>query len=506
MNLVHDGWIPVIDDKQASRLVSLITLYEKAEILRDLAVNPPQRIALMRLLICITQAALDGPEDEEAWLDCQPEIMSKSLDYLEKHADCFELYGEKAFLQVPDLICDEKNYFEMEIDKLNVVLASGNARTLLNKDDVVGFEKIYKNANIALDLLTYQNFAIGGGKSTTAKWGDESIDGHMNEKKENRYTSGPCSGSKLFTFIVGQNILETIFMNLITREMLQTLANAEWGIPILEKFPESYSGKRSSVLRNQYLARLVPLSRFLSIDENNKKKIKVITNGFSYNDDPLNFQDPMLTVTQYERNKQTITKYLKCHVGRHPWRDLHSILAVKRLHGALALNHIYEIYDGSFMIWTGGLINDQGKPIQQCEWNFQLDVKSLGESFQQIYQIGLSLTQSAEYLLRMGIVGYYNELGEKNIKNNTKRKKVLEKSIGYFWSILDSHYQDLINCAISQEDKLNNIWYPIVRRAMEDAYAFACPHTTPRQIQAFALGRSKLRLKKFEEGWGDSSP
>ncbi len=67
MNLTRDPWIPAVRNDGTRDLFSLDDLFAQAHTLRDLAVKPHERIALMRLLLCITQAALDGPADEEAW-------------------------------------------------------------------------------------------------------------------------------------------------------------------------------------------------------------------------------------------------------------------------------------------------------------------------------------------------------------------------------------------------------------------------------------------------------
>ena len=60
MNLIGDPWVPVVFQGGQTRTVGLNGLYEQAAEIRDLALAPPQRIAVMRLLICITQAALNG--------------------------------------------------------------------------------------------------------------------------------------------------------------------------------------------------------------------------------------------------------------------------------------------------------------------------------------------------------------------------------------------------------------------------------------------------------------
>lgn len=63
MNLATDAWIPIVWNVGKAGTVSLREAFERAHEIQDLAVRPHERIALMRLLICIAQAALDGPAD-----------------------------------------------------------------------------------------------------------------------------------------------------------------------------------------------------------------------------------------------------------------------------------------------------------------------------------------------------------------------------------------------------------------------------------------------------------
>ena len=94
MNLVDDPWIPVTTKDGASRSVGLMELFEDAETLADLAVEPAHRIALMRMLIAIAQAALDGPEDDAEWRSCRTRILPATRTYLGKRRGLFNLYGE----------------------------------------------------------------------------------------------------------------------------------------------------------------------------------------------------------------------------------------------------------------------------------------------------------------------------------------------------------------------------------------------------------------------------
>ncbi|MCF7849899.1 MAG: type I-E CRISPR-associated protein Cse1/CasA [Kiritimatiellales bacterium] len=98
MNLMDHAWIPVLGTDGKSRQASLADIFRDGENIADLAANPCQRIALMRLLICIAQAALDGPKDEADWLQCRSRMVPDALSYLDRWHDRFNLFGDHAFL------------------------------------------------------------------------------------------------------------------------------------------------------------------------------------------------------------------------------------------------------------------------------------------------------------------------------------------------------------------------------------------------------------------------
>ena len=60
MNLTIDKWIPVVWHDGRHDSVSLNDVFLSGDKICDLSVRPHERIALMRLLVCIAQAALDG--------------------------------------------------------------------------------------------------------------------------------------------------------------------------------------------------------------------------------------------------------------------------------------------------------------------------------------------------------------------------------------------------------------------------------------------------------------
>ncbi len=143
MNLTTEAWIPAVWRDGTPVRVSLREAFARGEDLRDLAVRPHERIALMRLLICVAQAALDGPADGDEWESCRPRIAPAAFDYLERWQRAFELFGNgQRFLQVaklrkPDNKKKSATAANGEDDststsKLDLALATGNNTTLFD--------------------------------------------------------------------------------------------------------------------------------------------------------------------------------------------------------------------------------------------------------------------------------------------------------------------------------------------------------------------------------------
>ena len=160
----------------------------------------------MRLLICIAQAALDGPVDYEAWKTCGPSIAPASLDYLTRWCNAFELFGDaQRFSQVPKLKkagnganAEESN----ESSKLDLALATGNTATLF--DNAGGSTRAFTPSELALMLTTFQCFSPGG-RIGVAQWDGKDTPGKGSSEH------APCvAGSMLHALLRGDNLLATV--------------------------------------------------------------------------------------------------------------------------------------------------------------------------------------------------------------------------------------------------------------------------------------------------------
>jgi CRISPR system Cascade subunit CasA len=480
MNLTDTPWIPIIRDDGIWEQVSLNILFKEGETIRDLAVNPPQRIALMRFLICITQAALDGPEDEKAWFHTKKDLVQNVISYLETWAHAFDLYGERPFMQATNL--DPLN--NAVLDKLNFDLSAGNNSVLFDHEAMPS-GRDQSPEWCALMLLTFQCFSPGGLIGTT-QWGKD--------KTTKTSEHAPAiEGSMLHTYIRGENILITIWMNLLTKEMMTEFPGMTFGRPIWED-SNLFKGdpKAALVSIKSYLGRLVPLSRAVFLNQG--KKTFTLANGLSYPKLPVQ-REPCATVVRRGKGKNEKDMYIAVNLARHPWRELSSVLSLSKngvAGGAACLLHLKHIKSDRVDIWTGGMAADKGKILDVAEWNFSLPIEMLNTTELLVYEKGVALARKGEYLLREAIKAWYKEMSV-----DSKRISY-DKALMNYWALLDEKYLILIRC-IGVQKTMGQEWFPIICRAMNIAFTNSCPHSTPRQIQAFAIAGKKLRLKKPEE-------
>jgi CRISPR system Cascade subunit CasA len=478
MNLTGDPWMPVIYETGVHMLVSLNTLYADAEKIRDLCATPPQRIALMRLLICITQAALNGPEDERDWRTCRNHIGPMSTKYLQDHVEEFNLYGNRPFLQINALEATSNAV----MDKLDFGLSAGNNSVLFdhgaNPDG-----RSHTPGWCALMLLTYQAFSPGGTIGET-KWSGIST-GRNSEH-------APCvEGSMLHTIIRGQNLLECIHLNLLTKKCVEEFTSFSWGRPTWEIEPKSRDEETLAELRTSYLGRLVPLSRGILLGTSDLKM--TLVNGLAYPKLP-EAREPSGTLRLRKAKKDERCFYLAADPAKHPWRELGSLLTFSSKDqpgGALALRHLDPTQQETIDVWTGGLVADQGKIIDAVEWTFSIPQSMLESSALKRYEDGVELAGKAERALSNGTKSYCEALKMENTLGSRAKT--------HFWSTLDSSYPILLKAANTSGAESAKLWFPVVRDTMNQAYEYACPHETPRQIQAFAEGQRQLRLKKPDQ-------
>lgn len=477
MNLISDPWVPVLFESGEAKLVGLEQLYREAESIRDLDVNPPQRIALMRLLLCISQVALDGPEDEAEWKTCRPRIIPESLAYLSTRKDKFELYGDQPFLQVGTLTA-EKN---ASLDKL-FETSRGENPMFLTQMAQEGHS--FEDSEKAFALLVIQNFSAGG-RTGQSEW--------SGTKYFESTFAAPCF-TNLFLFVRGENLKETLAMNLIPKGRI----SIPFGTPVWDQIPKSPDDR--SAFQNAYctyLGRLVPFARLIKLTKDKQDRhciIGPVPKQHVLSNDPAAFRDPFLTLKLSKKNEHY---YMKVNPSQHLWRELGTLLAIgKTAEGFSALNlkNLNSVDEMILDIWCGGLARGaQAAKIQDmAEWNFSVPVSMLGEAEMKKYSDGVALADAGEWGLKSSVKSYSKNL-------NSESGGYSRKATVQYWSTLDSTYQTLVEIASDGERNLDD-WRVLLRRSMHNAFEQACPHETPRQIQAFAQAKRLLKIKEKKDG------
>jgi CRISPR system Cascade subunit CasA len=468
MNLVKDPWISVLTLDGAHRSVSLQEAFADGDTIADLALNPCQRIAVMRLLICIAQAALDdGPADESDWAACRPRLRDAALAYLDKWQPRFELFGEGAFLQVEEL-APEVNALA---DKLDLTAACGNNPTLFDHEATAD-GRTPSPAKLALDLLVYQVYSPGGLIGQLV-WNGKTTD-------KSSELAPALEGSLLHTVIRGATLFDTIYFNLLHHSQVGAWGQPTWTIDHL---------RRDAMQKNAgtYLGRLIPACRAIRCLPRSPEI--TLANAITCPKLPQG-RESMATVVKRKRGKEEGVGYVAVNLAKHPWRELGSLLAFSKADnhgGALALAHLRGLPAGRFDIWTGGLAADKSKLLDMAEWSFSLPHALLDTNLLAQYQNGVERANEGVAALALAVSKYGESLNDSTPSTDLART--------LYWSALDRDCRILVDTAADPVASLDTAWFPCIYAAMRDAYERACPHETPRQIQAYAIGLRHLRLR-----------
>ena len=497
-NLTKDPWIPALDSAGRRVMCSLQSLYERAAELTDLDVQAHERISVMRLLLCITQRALDGPESIDDREDCREQIVPKSLAYLRQWESAFELFPvgkEGAFLQFADV-----QGGEIDISKLHMTGAAGHNSTLF--DNAGGMRpQLPSAAQIALDLLTYQNFSPGG-TIGVATWAGVKT----GAKSPDSCSSGPCiPSSALHLFLIGKNLLETINFNLIPKEALPQ--NISFGAPVWEQMPKHMQD--SEAVRNAtqtYLGRLVPVSKTIRVSID--LRCCVLARGLRYTakeKGELLYYEQSMTIKTDESGKRTI---VGADLSRSIWRSLptmiHYFSKRNRLQPQLFDN---EQLENGFSVWVGALVVDKQKKARILDLMCD-DFAFKGSFFlEETYQTNLAkLVKCAErgnQILQQAFQSYLTKINRVQAGKTgdpKQEKKLLDRVSQFYWDHmleLKSYltyiaYQCNQATSVKQMEEAAQLWAQRVEQSAKSAFDSYATRSTNRELCAWAESKRTL--------------
>jgi len=519
MNVAFDPWIPVVNTSGNPELASLCSALSEGEKYVDLAVRPHERVALMRLLICVAHAALDGPKDYEDWCDVPKRLPEAVKVYLEEKQDCFLLFdNEKPWLQVTKLTGDKPS----PVALLDFELATGNNATLYDHEGQLTKRPIPK-ARIALSLLTFLCFSPGGG-SPIAQW-------------ENVKTSqvgnpdAPCiSQSMAHALIRGELLTDTIHRNLPTFEAISRSykssmlvakddkANNLWkriefsdialGRPVWEMFPEKPDPRAPESINatRTYLGRLVPISRWIRLLSPtdmyccNGYKFETYRDGFP----PEPTASVRLTKKFDSKGTESIERsVVSITPSKTLWRELPALLTPRSafgIGGALAISN--APFHTAFDLHVCAMIRDQASMDIAIESVFHISPKFHANTA--IYQAEVQHSERLARKLSWAIETYRKEIDggwEGRIKGAGKDASKLKAKLHsiasiHFWTTVEKNLGLLMNYigalgtndAIPQQEK----WRKMLFKSACEVFTLVCGQDTSRQRRAFAIGWQRL--------------
>jgi len=463
-NLVENPWIPVRYRDGRNALVSLETAFRDALQIADLDCPPHERISLMRLLVCITQAELGAPETPDDWGDFGGDLESRAPAYL-RRADIFPHFN---------LFGDGPRFLQAKVDEsAEPYLASqmvfhfstGNTHTHLDHEG--GTERKFSEAFLARTILTYQNFFVGGSMASKIKG------------------NGPCL-KLLHAMLKGRDLKKTIILNCVDEE---TLSGSEIAIG-RPSWEDSSQGANCASL----LGRLVPLQCCLRLPPDCVHAW--IEDGLAYPEYPA-AREPSATITV----KKDERYLLRADLSRGIWKDLHLILQTRATNAQsqsapLSLqSHLEHLGDESSSIWLSELYKAKdAKIVDVLESFFSIPLAMFTDTGRARYEAGVHFADERSNQLD-GAVKQYG----KALKNESPPTDAAKH---HFWHALDQQSGTLLEIirtpAIMDGKSFGegaDPWTLAVRHAAKDAYDAVCPRQTPRQLQAYAAGLKVLNPK-----------
>ena len=525
MNLVTDPWIPVIKLDGTPWTASLLEVFTQGQEFSDLAVRPHERIALMRLLICIGQAALDGPNNVKEWEEAPGKLPESAKQYMEKWKDRFELFYDSSdegkkypFLQVtwPQRtgISDKPT----PVSKLDIPLAAGNNSTLFDHFGLLGEDRCFSPARTALILISFQNFAQGGGISSSV-WVD----------KPKNYADAPCKpSSMLHSFIRMKSLYETICVNLLTKTAVMQHFGGDsfWGKPIWENMPCCFEYKPAiENATRTYLGRLVPLSRLIMLKKGSGAA--TMASGFEYPRFPI-FPAEVSATIIVSTGKDGEERKLLSAGKKAIWRELAALIVSRKQGdsgGALTLGNIDD--NASIDLWTGALVIDPRKTaevLDAIESVLHVPAGLRTDAGRAAYDGEVHWAEKRANMLSWAVETYRKHIdgGWEGRVKTTKpqdrwalRDKLHATATRHYWTAVEKlrpllmdyvvasgmpqQTLEQIESAAEKSQEAQALWQKAVRKAARESYTLACGQETPRQMRAFAFGWSNLVGKSKDQ-------
>jgi CRISPR system Cascade subunit CasA len=482
-NLVDEPWIPVADEGR----VSLRRVFSDPG-LRSLGGNPMQKIAVLKLLLAIAQAA-ETPDDEPAWRALGPTgLADRCMTYLQRWHDCFYLYGNRPFLQMPAVVAAKTQSYGAVLAEVS----TGNT-TVLSQIQV---ERQLDDADKALLLVGLMAFALSGKKTDNSVVLTYGYQGKHNEKgKASSSKPGPAVAHMglLHSFLLGADIQSTLWLNLLTTRQIEDRRIFPLGVGIApwQQMPAGEDCATARALKQSLMGRLVPLCRFCLLTDNGLHYSEGLAHG-GYKDGIV---DPSVAVNYSGKEP----KALWVDPEKRPWRELTALLGFFEQSGgqgfqawqvSAGLDRARDSFE-SFAIWSGGLsvsstageqfVSGSDDFVESIVW---LHSNILGRDwFAQLKTEMSALDDLAKHLYGRVLVFFKEQ--------KVDGAKVAAQATHLFWQLCERDFQKLVDhCQVDDESlAIRRQLRKIFASYAQQAYDRFCPKETARQLDAWAKCR-----------------
>jgi len=500
MNVAFDPWIPVVTLEGKPEMASLCQVLTDGHCYADLAVRPHERVALMRLLLCVAHAALDGPKDYDEWRDVPKRLPEAAGKYLEVWRDSFELFHPiKPWLQVPNI---ESGKGAEEgwgpVSKLGFFNASGANTTLFDHDGMDNETRTIPIESTILSMVAFQCFSPGG-LIAQVLW--DKVQTSKSSK------DGPCvTASMTHALIRGGNLFLTIHANLPSSEDVRyAYGDHSLGRPVWEMMPGSPRDQNSiNNATTTYIGRLVPLTRVIRLHPDGQ--CMLLGDGLAYPTFTDGFPaEPTAIVVIRAKEKKQDRALLSYRPGRALWRELNAIV-VKRnsdgVGGPLSLQSLAEGDNCDLVV--SALARDQATILDTAESVYHVPSRLRSNEGVFVYQCQVREAEALAMRLGWAIGDYRKAIDggwEGRLKGAGPSKgdllaKLHGAGLTHFWTSVESNL-DLLMANVEaygsdQFESTEKAWKAMLRTKVREAYEAVCGQETPRQIKAFAQGWKKL--------------
>ena len=495
-NLVDDPWIKVIGKPRQSLKGFFSDLTNTG-----FCGNAVEKIAMLRFMLSLTHAAIEVP-DKKAWDALTPEIIAaKVLDYLEKYHDCFELFGEKPFLQFPQL----KDKISSKIRPCNTLyhwVSYKNNKVLSHWNLASDIEE----CDLPLLILCCCGMAMGDKRTDNSITLSSGYNGKLNDKgNAGTGKAGVLLGKKgyLHSYLSGENAIDTIHLNLLTEEEIKELDYySEIGRPAWENMPVTEDCQRAKLYKETYQGMLLPLDKFFFLFPESQRIL--LTDGIDYPTLDTGLRDPALTSYPMKNNQYGI---VEANMSHRPWRELPALLAFVQTENKnpspfFLSAGIKKLAVGTTIhVWTAGLqvssnAGEQyvAKRDDYIESDFYFPNVSM-DVFRSKYCNMMTSIEKYAKVLYSSVNSYFKTMYHAGGADNASA------AVELFWELMEKDAQMLVDTAAEAENDL--IPDDLVRRWKKlilDIYNKYCPQETARQLLAWSESKPFAKAKSSKKG------